>query len=252
MTASALRVDSVPRHLRPAATAAYASLGAVLVAQTRPHEAIEVLESAHRYVPEHPSFDHVRWMLAQAHLCAASQAVPGDAGGRRAAEPRTDEPKRRDGNDPRLDAIGAHREKARPPLEIIRAHERSRESPAFAGLTDISRSDRICRADWLSTINGTGDIPCATRKQIEGANYRGLCRWLGVQDGAARRLEGRGREIRLPPRLGWNAWTSACQSWGPTATRARVGTRRRRQDAIPLIPTSKPFYYFAQLENAAS
>ena len=239
--------DSLPKHLRPTAATAYASLGAVLVAQTRPHEAIDVLGSAHRHLPEHPSFDHVRWMLAQAHLCAAStefRAIRADY----SIEPRTG-PTAPWEDDARLDGVGAHREKARRPLDIIRAHERSRESPAFAGLMDISRSDRICRADWLSATTKREGQRLYTLRQIEGANYRRLCGWIGV---------------RMKPPADWreeapvylHVWGGRVDERVPVEGREQdqlEGRERpRRQTPVPITPTSTPFYYFAQLENAES
>ena len=222
MTASALRVDSVPRHLRPAATTAYASLGAVLVAQMRPHEAIEELESVQRHVPEHPSFDPVRWMLAQAHLCAASQAFRAM---RTESRPSPDDGAARpDGGDPRRDAIDYHREKARPPLEIIRAHERSRESPAFARLTDISRSDRMCRADWLSAAMERGQY--RVRYALRAGREREPSQALPVarrQDAAAGGLDGRRKNLSSST-SGAEAWTSACRSMGSSETRSSAVT----------------------------
>jgi len=216
------------------------------MAQTRPHEAIDVLGSAHRHLPEHPSFDHVRWMLAQAHLCAAStefRAIRAEY----AHERRTD-PTARWRDDSRMDAIGAHREKARRPLDIIRAHEQSRESPAFAGLTDISRSDRICRADWLSAATEREGRRSYTLQQIDGANYRRLCGWLGV---------------RMKPPAGWreeepiylHVWGGQVDERVPVRGREQDqlegGERPRREDPIPITSMPNPFYYFAQLENAA-
>ena len=74
-------VDSVPRRLRPAAATAYASLGAVLwprCGRTRPSRSWSRCSAMCRSTRRST---HVRWMLAQAHLCAASQAVQGDADG---------------------------------------------------------------------------------------------------------------------------------------------------------------------------
>jgi tetratricopeptide (TPR) repeat protein len=48
------------------------TLAGVLLAQSRPHEAIEVITSNYdRLVPRHPLFNEIRWDLAQAYLCAA-------------------------------------------------------------------------------------------------------------------------------------------------------------------------------------
>jgi hypothetical protein len=235
--------ESLPRHLRPSAATAYASLGAALVAQTRPHEAIQELGPVHRRLPDHPSFDHVRWMLAQAHLCAASAEFRA----MRATYP--DEP--RTGlappwkNDPRLNAVAAHREDAKPLLDIIRAHERSRESPMFARLIDISRSDKICRRDWLSAATRREDgRRLYTLRQTEDTNHRGLCGWLGV---------------RIDPPAGLKKEEGVyLHVWGGRVDE-RVPVKglgqdqlEGRQDVIPITPAPSPFYYFAQLENAAN
>ncbi len=229
--------DSLPRHLRAAAATAYSSLGAVLIAQTRPHEAVQELGSVQRHLPEHPSFDHVRWMLAQAHLCAASTEFRAIRAGRITRAPE----------DPRMEVVGAHREEARPLLDSIRAHERARESPAFAGLIDISRSDRICRGDWLSAVAERDGRRLYTLRQLsEGANYRRLCEWLGV---------------RMVPPADWRAEEPVyLHVWGGRVNE-RVPVRSgeqsplesreppRRQDPIPIPPTFRPFYYLAQLEK---
>jgi hypothetical protein len=242
------RDDAMPKRLRPSAATAHATLGAVLVAQTRPHEAINVLESGRRYVSEHPSFDHVRWILTQAHLCAAAQkfrAIRADL-----VRERQLDPKARERDDPRLDAIAAHRESARPLLDIIRAHERTRESPAFAGRTDISRSDEICREDWLSTLTTKAGyrVVYEVKQKEEPGSYRALCRWLGVRMDPP---ESRSYKEEEPVFL---------HVWGGTVNErvqvaglerdpgeGREGTRR--QNVVPVTPTGKPFYYFAQLEK---
>jgi hypothetical protein len=152
-------------------------------------------------------------------------------------------------DDSRVDGVGAHREKARRPLDIIRAHEQSRESPAFAGLMDISRSDRICRADWLSDTTKRGGPRLYILRQIEGANYRRLCGWIGV---------------RMKPPADWreeapvylHVWGGRVDERVPVEGREQdqlEGRERpRRPDPIPITPRPNPFYYFAQLEDAAS
>jgi tetratricopeptide (TPR) repeat protein len=230
--------ESAAKHLRPAATTAYASLGAVLVAQSRPHEAIEVLDFAYRYAPEHPSFDHVRWLYAQAHLCAASKEFQADF----SREARERDPGWRWEDDPRLEGIGAHREKARVALAVIRDHERSRESQPFARLTDIGRSERICREEWWAgATKREGTRLVYQLSQTEPATYRALCSWLGV------RIE--------PPDGDWKEEEPLyLHVWGGEVD-ARVlvesrGQRVRRPDPVSLVSTSSRFYYLAQLENA--
>jgi tetratricopeptide (TPR) repeat protein len=232
---------SMSRHLRPTAAAAYASLGAVLVAQSRPHEAIEALESAYRYAPEHPSFDHVRWLFAQAHLCAASREFRADFSRAAREKALEKDPSWRWEEDPRLESIGAHRDKARRALEMIRDHERSREAQPFAGLTDIGRAETICRdEEWLTA---------ATRKEgsrlqyqlnhAEPATYRALCSWLGV------RIESPA-DLREKERLFLRVWG------GGVDERLEVESERRgrRPDPVSLVATPNRFYYFAQLETA--
>jgi tetratricopeptide (TPR) repeat protein len=230
--------ESTSRHLRPAATIAYASLGAVLVAQSRPHEAIEVLDSAFRYAPEHPSFDHVRWLLAQAHLCAASKEFQADF----SREAREKDPTRRWEDDPRLEGIGAHRERARAALDIIRDHERSRESQPFARLTDIGRSERVCRDEWWSAATKK-EAPRLVYQltQTEPATYRALCSWLGV------RLEPPAPDGREEEPLWLHVWGGEVDARMPVESRE---SRSRRPDPVSLVSTSNRFYYFAQLENA--
>jgi tetratricopeptide (TPR) repeat protein len=230
--------ESTSKHLRPAATTAYASLGAVLVAQSRPHEAIEVLESGLRYAPEHPSFDHVRWLLAQAHLCAASKEFQADF----SREAREKDPTRRWEDDPRLDVIGAHREKARVALDIIRDHERSRESQPFARLTDIGRSERVCRDEWWSAATKKEGARLVYQlTQTEPATYRALCSWLGV------RLEPPATDWREEEPLWLHVWGGEVDARMPVESRE---SRLRRPDPVSLVSTSNRFYYFAQLENA--
>jgi tetratricopeptide (TPR) repeat protein len=235
-----VRDDSIPRHLRPATVTAFASLGTVLVAQGRPHEAIEMLESVNPYMPEHPSFDHVRWMLAQAHLCAASkefQEIRQDP--QRAVNKTVEE-------DDRLETVGQHREKARLPLDIIRAHERSRESQPFAQLIDIGRSDTICREDWLSAVTAKKGQQLYKLKPADSTTYRALCQWLGV---------------RIEPPEGWTAEPLYLHVWGggvdervqvkiPVSDRVDGRERVRHPDPISLTPTRNRFYYIAQLEDA--
>jgi tetratricopeptide (TPR) repeat protein len=230
--------ESASRYLRPAATTAYASLGAVLVAQSRPHEAIEVLDFAYRYAPEHPSFDHVRWLYAQAHLCAASKEFQADF----SREARERNPGWRWEDDPRLEDIGAHREKARVALALIRDHERSRESQPFSQLTDIGRSERICRDEWWAgATKREGTLLVYQLNQTEPATYRALCSWLGV------RIEPPAGDWKGEERLYLHVWGGEVDARILVENREQ---RARRPDPVSLVSTSSRFYYFAQLENA--
>jgi tetratricopeptide (TPR) repeat protein len=226
------------RHLRPATATALASLGAVLVAESRPHEAIEVLDRAYRHAPEHPSYDYIRWLYAQAHLCAASKEFQADF----PREVRRD-PTRRWEEDPRLEPIGKHREEARMAIDTIRDHERSREERPFAGLSDIGRSEHVCREDWLASVTKKEGTPLLyVLNQIEPSTYRGLCSWLGV------RIE--------PPPDEWRDKEGEplfLHVWGGGVDeRIQVGgrDRGRRPDPVSLASPRSRFYYLAQLENA--
>jgi tetratricopeptide (TPR) repeat protein len=232
------RGEPMSRHLRPTAAAAYASLGAVLVAQSRPHEALEALESANRYAPEHPSFDHVRWLSAQAHLCAASKEFRADF----PREAREKDPTRRWQDDPRLEGIGAHREKARVALNTIRDHERSREAQPFAGQTDIGRAEMICRDEWLSVATKReGTRLLYQLSQTEPATYRALCSWLGV------RVEPPAGDLRVEEPLFLRVWGGGVDERLLVESR---DSRDRRPDPVSLVSTPNRFYYFAQLETS--
>ncbi len=64
-----------PKHIQAMARS---TLGEVLLALARPHEAIEELELAAGEAPEHPLFHEIRWDLAQAYICAAENAKSAD------------------------------------------------------------------------------------------------------------------------------------------------------------------------------
>ena len=247
LTASALRVDSVPRHLRPAATTAYASLGAVLVAQMRPHEAIEELESVQRHVPEHPSFDPVRWMLAQAHLCAASQAFRAMRT-ESPAEPRTDGAARPEGRSP----PGRDRLPSREGPAAARDHSRPR---ALARVTSVRAAHRHLPIgqDVPGRLalrrNGTGTVPCAVHSWSRSRARTIAGSVGGKASGCGRRRTGRRGKLSSST-SGAEAWTSACRSMGSERDQVERRDRLQRQDPIPIAWTRKPSsYYFAQLEH---
>ena len=114
---------SVPENLRAPAAQALASLGSVLLAQARAHEALVVLASAEALAPEHPAFDHVRWMRGQALLRRVA-----DNGARnfrrRAGRSRTGERR----TSLKLDAIDRLRQEAAASLDRVRDHERARRN----------------------------------------------------------------------------------------------------------------------------
>jgi hypothetical protein len=175
-------------------------------------------------------------MLAHAHLCAASKEF------REIRQDRQRDPNTTAEDDPRWESVGEHREKARVPLDIIRAHERSRESQPLAQLTDIGRSDRICREDWLSAIAAKKGQPLYTLQSAH-ANYRAVCQWLGV---------------RIEPPDNWTEKPLYLHVWGGgldervpvKISRDPVDGRVRRPDPISLPLTRNRFYYIAQLEDA--
>jgi tetratricopeptide (TPR) repeat protein len=238
--AGAASDEPISRHLRTAAATARASLGAVLVAVGRPHEAIEELKYAQQYAPEHASFDYVRWLFAQAHLCAARREFQDISG------PRT-----RD--DPRLEPIAVHRVEAASSLDAIRAHERTRESRPIAGLADIGKADDICRRDrpWPATPKDQKWMYELGAREVAD-NYRGLCLWLGV---TVELPEGWAEE--RDKALSLHVWGGGVDARIPVERRERRidrpdrSDRLERLDPISLMPPPlRRFYFMAQLEDA--
>jgi tetratricopeptide (TPR) repeat protein len=230
---------AVPKYLHPPAATALGSLGAVLLAQARAHEALEVLASAQTLAPEHPMFDDVRWMLGHALRCAASR------------EFRTDFPAPRGSRGPRwretitpaaaarLEDIGALRQEAAVALDRVRERQRTREGRPFAGRTDVMTSLEVCRQDWLelaSKREGHGPFRYVLREEAR-ERRTSLCGRLGVrvprvsgQEAVYLRVWGGGVE-RLPvPRL-------------------EADDDERRSDVVSLAPTTSRFHYFVQLES---
>jgi len=132
-------------------------------------------------------------------------------------------------------------------LEAVRSHERSRESQPFAGLTDIGRSDRTCRDDWLMAATEREGKPVYRLTQIDAATYRGLCAWLGV------RVEPAPDDWREEEPLYLHVWGGGVdervQIEGRERERVENRERGRRPDPISLASNRNRFYYFAQLEK---
>jgi hypothetical protein len=229
-------VRAVPKHLHPPAATALGSLGAVLLAQARAHEALEVLVSAQALAPEHPMFDDVRWMLGHALLCAASREFQTDF----PKESRG--PRWRDTITPaaaaRLEEIGALRQEAAVALDRVRERQRTREGRPFAGRTDVTTSLDVCRQDWLG--------PAIER---EG---RGHIRYVLRQEARERRTSLCGRlGVRVPRVSGPEA--VYLRVWGGGVERLRLEAEEdaleRRSDVVSLAPTTSRFHYFVQLES---
>jgi tetratricopeptide (TPR) repeat protein len=226
---------SVPENLRAPAAHALGSLGSVLLAQARAHEALVVLASAEALAPEHPAFDHVRWMRGQALLCAASRQWRAEL-----LEARRTDPKNwRDTHQLQLDAIDGLRQEAAASLDRVREHERAREDRPFAGRTDIARPIRVCRSDWLTDMSRREGENRYSLKQTPGQDRSYLCGRFGVR--APRVEKAPGEEVYL-------------RVWGGGAERLRLESRSERErgvgsDVVSLAPTTSRYYYLAQLES---
>ena len=228
-------IRSVPENLRPPAAHALASLGSVLLAQARAHEALVVLASAEALAPEHPAFDHVRWMRGQALLCAASRQWRTELLEARRADPDN----WRDTHQPQLDAIDGLRQEAAASLDRVRDHERAREDRPFAGRTDIARPIRVCRSDWLTDMSLQEGENRHSLKQTQGRGRSYLCGRLGVR--APRVTKAPNEEVYL-------------RVWGGGAERLRLESESERErgagsDVVSLAPTTSRYYYFAQIES---
>jgi tetratricopeptide (TPR) repeat protein len=230
---------AVPHNLRPPAAAALASLGSVLLGQSRAHEAAIVLESAQAVAPEHPAFDRVRWMLGQALLCAASRQWQADLPW---AVRRADE-RWRETYRAQLDAIQSLRQAAAVALDQVRDNERAREDRPFEGRTDIGGALSVCRTDWLAaTSEQEGQIRYVL-KQVQGQGRSYLCGRLGVR---APKLS----DVGPPPQA--SDGDIYLRVWGGGAERLRLDPRgegERGSDVIALPPITSRFYYLAQLET---
>ena len=217
---------SVPENLRPPAADALASLGSVLLAQARAHEALVVLASAEALAPEHPAFDHVRWMRGQALLCAASRQWRAELLEARRADPTTGGTT----HQPQLDAIDGLRQEAAASLDRVRDHERAREDRPFAGRTDIARPIRVCRSDWLADMSLQEGENRSFPQADAGRGRSYLCGRLGVR--APRVTKAPKEEVYLRV---WAAGRSAC-AWNPRARRERGAG----SDVVSLAPTTEP------------
>jgi tetratricopeptide (TPR) repeat protein len=225
----------VPAHLHPPAATALGSLGAVLLAQARAHEALDVLGSAQALAPEHPMFDDVRWMLGHALLCAASREFRADfpRGSRGPGWRETITPMAA----ARLEDIGALRQEAAVALHRVREQERTREGRPLTGRTDVTTSLEVCRQDWLGLASEReGQIRYALREEERRrGNY--LCGRLGVR---VPKVPGQKEAVYL-------------RVWGGGAERFRLEAEEdaleRRSDVVSLAPTTSRFYYFVQLES---
>ena len=219
------QLSSVPSHLRPIAATALGGLGAVLLAQARPHEAVGVLASAQTLAPQHPRFDDVRSMLGQAILCAASREF-------RQLRQSGDQHWR---ESPQFDRISTRRQEGAAVLERVREHQRTREGRPFASRADFARSPDVCRDDWLEAASKREGPTRYVLKEKERGSRSFLCGRLGVR---VDRFAGEQEPLYL-------------RVWGGSVERLRLEATEedRRSDMISLAQTTSRFYYFAQLEN---
>ena len=214
------------------------TLGEVLLGQARPHEAIEVLERFFRnggapanatvdadspFVPQHPAFDEIRWDMAEAYMCAASNDLAAGV-----AEAK----------------VNALRAKAWPHLEQIRHHETTSEAPTFTNQLnrlDLARSQMVCR--WLRGPDGTlvetePTVPAyLLRKGVPEYRSHAPCSWLGIIADAVDQFGAPARD-RLQLHI-----------WGGGVDRGMwVGGDNNREDIVlSSSPRKTNSYYFAQL-----
>jgi tetratricopeptide (TPR) repeat protein len=234
---------------------ARSTLGEVLLAGARPHEAIEELERAlgqsctladsaedlaeaagHpcRHVRDKPqdrgrwrisAFDEIRWDLAQAYICAAT----------------------RDGVDihrPRLSGSEYLYGRASTLLEQIRINERDREYRPFSDipsqLDPVGLETNVCTHPNGATDPAAGDAPLFV---LKGGNIhyesRHPCTWLGV---AAQVID-----PVADPRVA----NYQLHLWGGGVDRRVDLVAGRAAESVLLTarPRRTHDYYFAQLEN---
>jgi tetratricopeptide (TPR) repeat protein len=227
------------------------TLGEVLLGEGRPYEAIEVLERFFNNgtrtdppsngrpaptqgpvinadppsVPQHPAFDEIRWDMAQAYMCAASND-------RTAHVPAA-----------KVDSLRA---KASPLLEQIRQHERTSEAQAFTNdpaRLDLARSQMACQ--WLRGPEGTlvEVEPGSPAYQLKGGKpeygSHAPCAWLGVIADAVDQNGATAKENLM------------LHIWGGGVDRGIwVGGDNNREDIVlSSAPRATRSYYFAQLAD---
>lgn len=129
------------------------TLGEVLLAKGRAHEAIEWLRKGKELSPAHTVGDQVRWDLAQADLCAiAADQGRGDVD----------------------DEIKRNLYEAEEMAALVDAHNRGRETPEKDSWVDLVRPSRACIAP------GQPEMPMyALMKEVATAHMP--CEWLGVR-----------------------------------------------------------------------
>jgi tetratricopeptide (TPR) repeat protein len=202
------------------------TLGEVLLAQARPHEAIEVLETARATLPKHALFDEIRWDLAQAYLCAKE-------------------------NDVRLSRLDEHvrlfRNQAIPLLGQIEESERKREVQPFSNQPqrlDPARYQLVCL--WASAEKTVEQAPASNepefrlRRGTPEYNSHPPCSWLGV---LAHAFDENGVPVK----------NLMLHVWGGGIERRIKAGEFPEYGLQNVLLTSKPrathHYYFAQLED---
>jgi len=201
------------------------TLGEVLLAEARPHEAIVELRYIldHNLAPKHASYDELRWDLAEADLCAA----------------HNDEDARL--TDSRH--IQAMKMEAGELLEGIRHNEEPREFRPFSNAPrrlDPAHTQLACQRRFA--LQSVGDSAETWFRLLEGRPHYSaykICRWLGVlgdaYDGSLEPLDS----------LWLHVWGSGVDG------RIRVGDAPRDAIFLSYTPRNSHGEYLARLENAA-
>ena len=199
------------------------TLGEVLLAQSRPNEAIEVLEEVFHpkggpqpAATSHALFDEMRWDLAEAYICATHN----DSGAR-----------------PELPA------KAVPLFDQIRNNEVSREKRFLnmPNLLDPVRSQIVC---WSTPETAVENTPSAKGPlyKLEQPAYssHAPCNWLGVVGDA---FEKPGTQVKtVKDQLYLHVWGGGVDR--------RISAGEPREDVVlSSNPKNTRYYYFAQLEK---
>ena len=142
------------------------TLGEVLIALKRPHEAYEILEEAENLAPKNPLFNEIRWDLAQAYNCASIYEEKAN---------------------PLSNSWKGLAKKASVIFKEIRAGEETLETRPFEenyGLLDPAFHRKVCEADFgpRSSIEAIARKKEAMYK-LDGdplyGEYR-HCHWMGI------------------------------------------------------------------------
>jgi tetratricopeptide (TPR) repeat protein len=195
------------------------TLGEVLLARSRPEEAIEQLQRALKDAPQHHSSDELRWDLTVAFTCAAQNE-------------RT--------LNPSADRIKTLLASAAKQLDIIRKHEEKRDRPLFGQapiLLDPNLIYRVCmrEPDYLLEKRPETRV----QYEIESTTYASgpLCEWNGVSVFV---LDNLGRYMSVP-KLRIHVWGGDIDQ--------RIDAARDDTVLLTTEPHDSQQYYFVQAED---